>query len=837
MNVDIGTVTGTIELKDEFASVLSAARRELDAFKGDIASVERAVSDTSFGSAARSLGSFGDSAQMVGLAMLPMSAAVSGLGGAALKLATDFESSFAGVRKTVDATEPELAALAHGFRGLSREIPLSVHEINRIGEAAGQLGIKTENILGFTRVMADLGVTTNLTSDAAATALARLANITQMPQENFDRLGSTIVQLGNKLATTEAEITEFGLRIAGAGSQIGLSEAEILSFGAALSSVGIRAEAGGTAISKVMIDIAASVDQGGARLEQFAEVAMGTAGSAKQFAQLFREDAAQAVTAFVVGLGSMEAQGKSTLGVLAEMDIKETRMRDALLRASGAGDLLAESIRLGNAAWEENTALTKEAEQRYATTASQLTLLWNELKDVGLTLGQVLLPVFKSFLDLVRSAVPLLEAAVRWFSGLSPGIQQAGVAVGGLVAAMGPMLLVFGSMASAVSALLPMLPALGTAFAALATGPIGIMVGALAGLSLAWITWGDDVTRVVSDTFGAVKQWLVDAWEGSIFQSFARMLEAMGRLVGALAMVAVQKAMELYTGVKLWVLDSLQPVFAAAQAFIEPFIAFWDMAKERIIGAASSLYHGVKSWLVDKFAAIVDGVKAKIDAVTGFFNDMYEKVVGSSYVPDMVEGIGREMGRLGDLMVKPAEDATRQTTAAFDRMATEQRGTMATMMESTNTMSTTVKGVFSALGNKFKGFAIAEAVISTYLSIAKSLATLPWPANLVAAAGAAAVGFANVAKIRSADTPSFALGTPNLDTQNFGRGTWAMLHGEEAVVPKARIPDFVARHGGDANENGVALAIGRLEAAIDRNNRDLPFVLTTALKSALATAG
>src|SRR5690606_25734010 len=156
---------------------------------------------------------------------------------------------FAGVRKTVDATEAEFAELEKGIRDMAKEIPAAATEIAAVAEAAGQLGIQKNAILGFTRTMVDLGVATNMTSDQAATALARLANITQMSQQEFDRLGSAIVALGNNLATTESEIVEMGLRIAGAGAQIGLTEAQILGFAAALSSVGIEAEAGGTAIS------------------------------------------------------------------------------------------------------------------------------------------------------------------------------------------------------------------------------------------------------------------------------------------------------------------------------------------------------------------------------------------------------------------------------------------------------------------------------------------------------------------------------------------------------------------------------------------------------------
>ena len=111
-----------------------------------------------------------------------------GLGALATKASIDLETAFTGVIKTVDATEQELQELKQGFETMAKTVPIATTELYGIGEAAGQLGIKKENILGFSDVMAKLGVTTNMSSDQAATALARLANITQMPQTEFDRL-------------------------------------------------------------------------------------------------------------------------------------------------------------------------------------------------------------------------------------------------------------------------------------------------------------------------------------------------------------------------------------------------------------------------------------------------------------------------------------------------------------------------------------------------------------------------------------------------------------------------------------------------------------------------
>ena len=401
---------------------------------------------------------------------------------AAIKTSIDFESSFAGVRKTVTATEPELQALSDGFRALALEIPANVNELNKIGEAAGQLGIQTPNILGFTETMAALGVTTNLSSEAAATSLARLANITGLSQDEFDNLGSAIVGLGNNFATTESEIVDFGLRIAGAGELAGLSEGEILGIGTAMSSIGVQAEAGGTAVQKVLNEINQSVATGDEELRVFAEVAGMTA---EQFSAAFRDDAAGAFESFVTGLGT---QGDKSFTVMEDLGLESERVIRAFLGLANSGDLLSRAMDEGNKSFEENIALMIEAEQRYGTTESRLALLWARVRELGITLGDTLVPAVHSFINVAGPMLTFATDAVKWWSKWPGPLKVASLAVVALVAAVGPALLISGALLSSWATLAAVFPVLAAKIGAAALAAQGFWVS-LAG-PIAWVIAG-----------------------------------------------------------------------------------------------------------------------------------------------------------------------------------------------------------------------------------------------------------------------------------------------------------------------------------------------------------
>ena len=301
----------------------------------------------------------------------------------------EFESAFAGVKKTVDATDEEFKQFESDLKKMSTEIPVTAKELAGITEAAGQLGIKNESLMTFTKTMANLGVSTNMSADDAAIALARLANITGMSQNNFDRLGSSIVALGNNFATTESEVSQMALNIAAAGKQVGMSEADILGVSAALSSLGLEAQAGGTAISKAIFKMSAAVETGNKDLKYFAKAA---GMSTSDFQRYFKEDATGALTTFITGLGNLKDE--SALKFLDDMGIKEIRLRDAILRASNASELFSNAVKTSNEAWDKNSSLTEEAQKRYETTESKVQILKNTFTSMGLTLfGKVQIPL------------------------------------------------------------------------------------------------------------------------------------------------------------------------------------------------------------------------------------------------------------------------------------------------------------------------------------------------------------------------------------------------------------------------------------------------------------
>ena len=491
-----------------------------------------------------------------------VSAALTGIGAVStktaktvVKSATDFETAFTGVRKTVDAPEGADAEtfftnLRQEIIDMSTELPTAATEIAGVYEAAGRY-IDAENLTGFSKAMIQLASATNLSSEEATDSLAQFANVTKMSQTDFENLGSSIVALGNNMATDERQIVGMSTELANLKQQTGMSEADIVGLAATLSSLGLEAAASGTSMQRLTMDINSSVasmetseeeaslynwvlnatskevkamagtlgmtstelknlakdfSASQSKLETFAAVSGMTT---EEFAQAWGEDATSAFQSFIEGLGSRESYEQ--LAIFDSLDINQMREMDMLQRLAGNSDLLAYAIDMSNTAWDENTALVNEANTANSTTAAQMQLFSNNITELGITIGTNLLPVINDLLETVK---PIIEDITKWAAEhpkLTTAILLTGVAlgiIGGILGLLMPTI----ELISGAGGIVAIASALGEVFiAALPVIAVIALIGAVF-LALKWAIENNFLG--LGDAFEAFKTKLGEVIEG-----------------------------------------------------------------------------------------------------------------------------------------------------------------------------------------------------------------------------------------------------------------------------------------------------------------------------------
>lgn len=420
-----------------------------------ILSVKDAGWSAGFARAEGQLAAFGRRSQTVGAGMSRVGAGMTkgisiplvALGAGAVIAAKNFESAFAGVKKTVGGTDEEMDTLRTSILNMSKEMPASAEEIAGVAEAAGQLGIPIGEISGFTATMIKMGDSTDMSARDAADAFAHFGNIMGVSGDQMsgtaEKVGNTVVRLGNEFAATESEIMNTAVRMAGAGKTAGLTQSDILGLSTAMADVGVSAELGGTAMSQTFTAMSSAVTSGGVELKQFARVA---GVSTAEFSQNFKEDAGTAVLSFVQGLNRIKKGGGDVFKTLDEMGIRGTRQQQTLLSLAGASKKFAAALKVSRDEYSAGSALSDEYAERLKTFDSQLQITANQAKAVGIELGTALLPAMQAMLQAAQPLISVIAGAARAFTSLPGPVQTVAVAIAGIGIAAGPVLWVVGNL-------------------------------------------------------------------------------------------------------------------------------------------------------------------------------------------------------------------------------------------------------------------------------------------------------------------------------------------------------------------------------------------------------
>ena len=662
----------------------TAALKELEAQARQSASVlgtQMQVAGQKIQEVGEKIKSVGDKLAGVGQTMTTyVTGPIVGAFGASAKAAIDWESAFTGVMKTVDETaNTTYDDLKKSINEIAKTTASSQNEIAATMEIAGQLGVSADDITEFTKVMVMLGDTTNLSSEEAASSIAKFANVTGMSLNDVDKLGSAIVDLGNNYATTEADIMSMATRLSGAGAQIGLSQGEILGFATALSSVGIEAEMGGSAFSKAMIKMQVAAETGydqvidlqnktgmslrelqllssnnskdfkaladslgltkeemnatikaGANLQDFAEVAnMET----KEFVELYRNDAPAALQAFIRGLGDTEGHGESTIAMLQEMGFTEVRLRDTLTRLANSGDLVTDAVARGNVAWGENSAMTAEAEKRYATMAAKISQLKARITEVAVEIGEMLMPYLEKGMSKIEEWVAAWKNLsdeqkenILKMAAFAAAIGPVLLVVGKLIASIGSIVTVGGKLVGGIGKLLTLVKGVSSAGSLLSTiftalgGPIGIVVAAIAALAA-----GFAYLYNTNEEFRASIQQIVSTLQNNLAGAFEKIKPALASLKEAFdgLMTALAPVFEL---IFRYIAGVVNGIASAAGPIIETvtnIIQFITNIIQAFIALINGDFEGCFNYLSEAFNNWVMGMLSFIESfiqfVLGFF--------------------------------------------------------------------------------------------------------------------------------------------------------------------------------------------------------------------------
>lgn len=390
--------------------------------------------------AANKLSSFGKSATKA--ATLPIAAVATACGAAAVNI----DTSLTNVKKTVDGTEEQYQQLKQAAIDFSKTNAVSASQILDLQSLGAQLGFNIDELDEFSRVASGLDIATDMNAEQAASEMAQFANITKMAHNDISNYASSIVALGNNLATTESQVSSMGQRIAAAGTQTKMSQAEILGWAGAMSSLGVEAEAGGTAFSTTISTIDAAVAKGGEGLQTFAKIA---GMSSKEFATSWKNSA----TDTMVHLLSSTASAENMTLALEEMGITGIRQSDVMKRLAGNTQLVTDAINISTEGWKKNTALQTEVDNRNASMAARFEMLKNKVTAVAEEVGT---PLINALLGAVDAADPLIDGiaqAAQAFADMDEDSQRTVLTLVAVAAAMGPVASVTGKVIKVVGTL------------------------------------------------------------------------------------------------------------------------------------------------------------------------------------------------------------------------------------------------------------------------------------------------------------------------------------------------------------------------------------------------
>lgn len=328
-----------------------------------------------------------------------------------VKLAVEFESAMADVKKVVDFDTPkQFKEMEQDILRLTRTIPMAGTELAKITASGGQLGVARKDLPKFTETIAKMSVAFDMAADQAGDSMAKLANVYQIPIDQIGKLGDAVNHLSNSSPAKAGDIINTLGRVGGVAKQFGLTEIQTTSLSNAFISLSKTPEIAGTAINGMLTKLMTADKQGA----KFQKALKNMGMESKDLKKAIKENGEQALMDFLKQVGKLPKENQ--MGALVDLFGLEYA-DDVAVLVSGLETYKKSINELKKTSKDGKPAfigsMDKEFAARSATTANNWQIFKNSLTEIGITAGSVLLPTLNQLMTTIR---PIINSFADWAS-------------------------------------------------------------------------------------------------------------------------------------------------------------------------------------------------------------------------------------------------------------------------------------------------------------------------------------------------------------------------------------------------------------------------------------
>lgn len=590
-----------------------AIKREVEATEAQLKELEKAAADSNvtLTKVGEAFNNIGGKATAAGEALLPVTAAITGIGGASVAMASDFEDAMAKVSTIADTTQVPMDELERAIMDLSNETGIASTDIAENVYNAISAGQETGDAVNFVRNATTLAKAGFTDSASALDILTTAMNAYGMEADQVTNVSDLLIQTQNLGKTTVGELSSAMGKVIPTAKANNVEMDQLCASYAILTSNGIATAESTTYLNSMLNELG----KGGSNVDNVLREKTG-----KSFAELSAEGMSLSDVLSIINDAATE-EGKAFTDMWSSSEASKAGL---VLLGDSADDFNSTLAEMQNA-----TGATDEAFAKLDTTSFEIQKAINEVKNTGIELGTTLLTALQPTIEKVVGKV---KEFTQWFSNLSESQKKTILVIAGVVAALGPALIIFGKVCTGISSIINVIKMLQPAMAALnavmAANPIAIIVIAIAALVAAFVVlynkceWFRNAVNAIWEAiktafltaFNAIK----DFFTVTLPNAFNSIIDFVKNNWQALLLFIVNP----FAGAFALLYNNCDAFREFVDNFVQKIKEFFQGLWDGLV----AIFQGVGQWFTDRFTEAWNGIVAVFSAIGTWFGQRWTDI-------------------------------------------------------------------------------------------------------------------------------------------------------------------------------------------------------------------